>query len=105
MTGRILVTDRGLASDIQLTWWVSEAAELTKPDRIEWCDGSYPEWERLTDLLVEQGTFRRLNSRIRPNSFHCASDPSDVAPRRGPDLHLLGEARGRRPHEQLDRPG
>ena len=79
MTGRILVTDRGLASDIQLTWWVSEVAELTKPDRIEWCDGSYPEWERLTDLLVEQGTFRRLNSRIRPNSFHCASDPSDVA--------------------------
>ena len=33
MTGRILVADRGLASDIQLTWWVSEVAELTKPDQ------------------------------------------------------------------------
>jgi len=79
MTGRILVTDRGLASDIQLTWWVSEVAELTKPDHIVWCDGSYPEWERLTDLLVEQGTFKRLNPQIRPDSFYCVSDPGDVA--------------------------
>ena len=79
MTGRILVADRGLASDIQLTWWVSEVAELTKPDHIVWCDGSYREWERLTSLLVEQGTFSRLNPQIRPDSFYCASDPSDVA--------------------------
>ena len=79
MTGRILVADRGLASDIQLTWWVSEVAELTKPDHIVWCDGSYREWERLTSLLVEQGTFRRLNPQIRPDSFYCASDPGDVA--------------------------
>ena len=79
MTGRILVADRDLASDIQLTWWVSEVAELTKPDHIVWCDGSYPEWERLTSLLVEQGTFRRLNPQIRPDSFYCASDPGDVA--------------------------
>ena len=79
MTGRILGADRGLASDIQLTWWVSEVAELTKPDRIAWCDGSYREWQRLTSLLVEQGTFRRLNPQIRPDSFYCASDPGDVA--------------------------
>jgi phosphoenolpyruvate carboxykinase (GTP) len=79
MTGRILVADRDLASDIQLTWWVSKVAKLTKPERIEWCDGSNSEWKRLTNLLVEQGTFRRLNPQIRPNSFYCASDPSDVA--------------------------
>jgi phosphoenolpyruvate carboxykinase (GTP) len=104
MTRQIILADRVLASDIELTGWAGEAAELTKPDHIAWCDGSYPEWERLTDLLVEQGTFTRLNPRIRPDSFHCPSDPSDVA-RRGPDHHLLGKARGRRPHEQLDRPG
>ena len=69
MTGRILVTDRGLASDVQLTWWVSEVAMLTKPDRIEWCSGSEREWERLTDLLVARGTFKRLNPQIRPGSF------------------------------------
>ena len=79
MTRQIVLADRVLASDIQLTGWVSEVAELTKPDRIVWCDGSYREWERLTSLLVEQGTFRRLNPQIRPDSYYCASDPGDVA--------------------------
>nr|WP_062338960.1 phosphoenolpyruvate carboxykinase (GTP) [Herbidospora sakaeratensis] len=60
-----------------LAAWVSEIAELTEPDRIEWCDGSEAEWTRLTNLLVEQGTLTRLKA--RPNSFHAASDPSDVA--------------------------
>ncbi|WP_062440496.1 phosphoenolpyruvate carboxykinase (GTP) [Herbidospora daliensis] len=60
-----------------LAAWVSEIAELTEPDRIEWCDGSEVEWTRLTNMLVEQGTLTRLKA--RPNSFHAASDPSDVA--------------------------
>ncbi len=79
MTRQIVLADRVLASDIQLTGWVSEVAGLTKPDRIVWCDGSDGEWERLTSLLVGQGTFRRLNPQIRPDSFYCASDPGDVA--------------------------
>ncbi|GAA4597564.1 phosphoenolpyruvate carboxykinase (GTP) [Planotetraspora phitsanulokensis] len=61
----------------ELAAWVAEIAELTQPDRIEWCDGSEAEWTRLTNLLVEQGTFTRLSQRI--NSFYAASDPSDVA--------------------------
>ncbi|MEZ0073444.1 phosphoenolpyruvate carboxykinase (GTP) [Planotetraspora sp. GP83] len=61
----------------ELAAWVSEIAELTQPDRIEWCDGSEAEWTRLTNLLVRQGTLTRLVK--RPNSFHAASDPSDVA--------------------------
>ncbi|MEV5741553.1 phosphoenolpyruvate carboxykinase (GTP) [Microbispora rosea] len=60
-----------------LAAWVTQIAELTQPDRIEWCDGSEAEWTRLTNLLVEQGTFTRLVK--RPNSFYAASDPSDVA--------------------------
>ncbi|GAA3442249.1 phosphoenolpyruvate carboxykinase (GTP) [Planomonospora venezuelensis] len=60
-----------------LVAWVREIAELTRPDRIEWCDGSEAEWTRLTNLLVEQGTFKRLAK--RQNSFYAASDPSDVA--------------------------
>jgi len=63
----------------ELAEWVGEIAELTKPDDVVWCDGSQAEWERLTSLLVENGTFTRLNPRLRPNSFWCASDPSDVA--------------------------
>ncbi|MBB5080845.1 phosphoenolpyruvate carboxykinase (GTP) [Nonomuraea endophytica] len=64
-------------SNAELVAWVNEVAALTQPDRIEWCDGSEEEWTRLTNLLVEQGTFTRLAK--RPNSFYAKSDPSDVA--------------------------
>jgi phosphoenolpyruvate carboxykinase (GTP) len=57
--------------------WVRDVAALTTPDRIEWCDGSEEEWDRLTAQLVENGTFVRLAR--KPNSFWAASDPSDVA--------------------------
>jgi len=63
----------------ELAGWVGEIAELTKPDAVVWCDGSQAEWDRLTSLLVENGTMTRLNPQLRPNSFWCASDPSDVA--------------------------
>jgi phosphoenolpyruvate carboxykinase (GTP) len=63
----------------RLLEWIREVAELTTPERIEWCDGSPEEWVRITDLLVEAGTFRRLDPAKKPNSFWCASDPSDVA--------------------------
>src|SRR6201746_1629599 len=59
--------------------WVRETAELTQPERIEWVDGSPEEGTRITDLLVENGTFVRLNEAKKPNSFWCASDPTDVA--------------------------
>lgn len=63
----------------QLLAWVSEIAELTRPDHIEWCDGSDEEYQRLADLLVAQGTFKKLNEEKRPNSYYAASDPTDVA--------------------------
>ena len=63
----------------ELAEWVEEIAGLTKPDAVVWCDGSQAEWDRLTSLLVENGTFTRLNPELRPNSFWCASDPGDVA--------------------------
>ncbi|MFE6050233.1 phosphoenolpyruvate carboxykinase (GTP) [Kitasatospora sp. NPDC056446] len=63
----------------QLLAWVSEIAELTQPDRIEWCDGSDEEYHRLADLLVDQGTFKKLDEDKRPNSYYAASDPTDVA--------------------------
>ncbi|MDQ3502439.1 MAG: phosphoenolpyruvate carboxykinase (GTP) [Actinomycetota bacterium] len=71
--------DLAPTSNTRLLQWVRETAELTQPDRVEWCDGSEQEWERLTALLVEQGTFTRLDPHKRPNSFYATSDPSDVA--------------------------
>jgi phosphoenolpyruvate carboxykinase (GTP) len=59
--------------------WVTQVAELTNPDRVVWCDGSPEEWTRLTDELVEAGTYTRLDPAKKPNSFYAASDPDDVA--------------------------
>jgi len=59
--------------------WVNEVAAICKPDRIRWCDGSMEEYNELCNLLVEKGTFIRLNPAKRPNSYACFSDPSDVA--------------------------
>ncbi|WP_045876365.1 phosphoenolpyruvate carboxykinase (GTP) [Pseudofrankia sp. DC12] len=63
----------------RLLAWVREIAELTQPDKVEWCDGSTQEFDRLTNLLIERGTLVKLNEEKRPNSFLALSDPSDVA--------------------------
>jgi phosphoenolpyruvate carboxykinase (GTP) len=66
-------THQGLAA------WVEEMIALCAPDAVHWCDGSQEEWDELTQLLVDQGTFIRLNPEKRPNSFLARSAPSDVA--------------------------
>ncbi|HEY5107309.1 MAG TPA: phosphoenolpyruvate carboxykinase (GTP) [Caulobacteraceae bacterium] len=63
----------------RLIAWVRQVAQLTEPDRVHWCDGSQAEWDALTDQLVAAGTLTRLDPEKRPNCFHAASDPRDVA--------------------------
>ncbi len=63
----------------KLLEWVEQLAVLAQPDRIEWCDGSQEEWDRLTQVMVDGGTALRLNPELRPNSFLVRSNPSDVA--------------------------
>lgn len=65
------------STNARLNAWVEEVAALTTPDNIYWCDGSENEWQKLTTELVDAGTFVRLTK--KPNSFWCASDPTDVA--------------------------
>jgi phosphoenolpyruvate carboxykinase (GTP) len=69
----------GGTTHARLAAWVAEVAELTQPAAIHWCTGSDREWTELTDQLVESGTFTRLDPSKKVNSFHCASDPTDVA--------------------------
>ena len=59
--------------------WVSRMAALTEAREIYWCDGSSAEYERLCGQLVAGGTFKKLNPKLRPNSYLACSSPSDVA--------------------------
>jgi len=70
-------TDSAPTTHARLLAWVREVAELTQPDAVHWVDGSQAEYEQLTGELVAAGTFVRLEK--KPDSFWCASDPSDVA--------------------------
>ncbi len=62
---------------VGLAQWISDIALLTEPREIHIVDGSDEEWDAITDELVANGTFVRLEK--KPNSFWCVSDPDDVA--------------------------
>lgn len=59
--------------------WVDGLASYFEADNVHWCNGSDEEYNRMCQLLVDKGTFIKLNPEIRPNSYACFSDPSDVA--------------------------
>jgi len=63
----------------ELISFVNEMASVCTPTDIRWSDGSTEEYNELCELLVSNGTFKRLNPDRWPNSFACNSDPSDVA--------------------------
>lgn len=63
----------------KLNEWVEKTSQWCQAAEVVWCDGSEQEWNRLTELLVSQGTFLRLNPVKHPNSFLARSHESDTA--------------------------
>ncbi len=68
-----------MTSNQKLIKWVKEMADMCKPDRVHWCDGSQKEYDELAELMVKSGTFIKLSETKRPNSYYAKSDPADVA--------------------------
>jgi phosphoenolpyruvate carboxykinase (GTP) len=95
-----------------LNQWVLEVAQLTRPDRIQWCDGSDSEFDELTAQMEADGTLLPLNPDTHPRSWLHRSDPDDVArvehltfvctserDDAGPNNHWMTPAAG---HAQMD---
>ena len=59
--------------------WVDEAARLTKPDRIIWCDGSEAENQAILHEMLKHVDSFELNPKTYPNCYLHRSSPSDVA--------------------------
>ena len=59
--------------------WVNEAAQLTQPDRIVYCDGSEAENESMLAEMLRDGDSLKLNETTYPNCYLSRSSPNDVA--------------------------
>ena len=65
--------------DRRVSAWVEEVAKLTRPDRIQWCDGSPLEFQALQRELILAKELLPLNPESFPDCVLSRSNPSDVA--------------------------
>ena len=62
-----------------LETWVDEAAKLTKPERVVYCDGSDAEYQGMIAEMLRAGDSFPLNEKTFPNCHLHRSSPNDVA--------------------------
>jgi len=72
-TGR----EKSLATPLET--WVNEAAALTKPDRVVYCNGSETEYQRMIAEMLRAGDTLALNEKTYPNCQLHRSTVNDVA--------------------------
>ena len=63
----------------ELERWVEETARITGPSRVEWCDGSEEENDRLIEEMLDDGTLKELSPERWPHCYLHISDSNDVA--------------------------
>src|SRR5579859_5663616 len=63
-----------LSKNEHLLRWVEKMAELTKPARIHWVDGSQEENQLLLNEMVQAGTLVKLNEDHWPGCYYARSD-------------------------------
>jgi phosphoenolpyruvate carboxykinase (GTP) len=63
----------------ELAQWVEDVAQMCRPERIHWCDGSQEEYQKMLRLMIQGGVAIPLNDAKRPNSVLVRSNPGDVA--------------------------
>lgn len=59
--------------------WVEKTAQLTKPDRVHWCDGTQAEYDGLIRTMLADGSLIELNQKKWPGCYLHRSNPNDVA--------------------------
>ena len=59
--------------------WIDACAAHTRPDRIQWCDGSQAEHDAIVAEMLANRSLTQLNPATYPNSYLYRSDKSDVA--------------------------
>jgi len=57
--------NKPLSKNKHLCRWVEKMAQLTKPHAIHWVTGSQEEYEALCAQMVEAGTFKKLNEKLK----------------------------------------
>jgi phosphoenolpyruvate carboxykinase (GTP) len=75
----IQVDEKKLTTNPHVIAWVKEMAELCKPDRIHWCDGSEHEKKALIGQAVEAGELLPLDHAKYPGSYYHRTAENDVA--------------------------
>src|SRR5262245_1274904 len=79
MTDNAALTEKAAWKHAGIRKWVDEVAELTRPDRILFCDGSEAERDQLIKESLATGELIELNQQKLPGCYLHRSAPHDVA--------------------------